>query len=272
MGDNLGGRWADQFGGLVFDATGITTPAGLKGLHEFFTPVLRNLGHCARVVVVGTTPDAAASTDERIAQRALEGFTRSLGKELRDGATVAAGVPVAGRQTRRDGPGIHDAVHPVGQVGLRRRPGLLRRGGRLHAAGRLGTAAGRQGRHRDRRRPRNRRDDRRGVRPRRRPRRRDRRGVRRRGAGRDRQPGRWHRAVARRHRRRCRRQDHRAPARPLRRARRRLGQQRRHHPRQAAGQHGRRPLGRRVGRQSACPATAYRRTDRQRQHRRRAAG
>ncbi|MGO8851472.1 3-oxoacyl-ACP reductase, partial [Mycobacterium sp.] len=88
VGNNLGGRWADQFGGLVFDATGITTPAGLKGLHEFFTPVLRNLGHSARVVVVGTTPDGAAGTDERIAQRALEGFTRSLGKELRDGATV----------------------------------------------------------------------------------------------------------------------------------------------------------------------------------------
>ena len=88
VGNNLGGRWADQFGGLVLDATGITTPAGLKGLHEFFTPVLRNLGHCARVVVVGSTPDAA-STDERIAQRALEGFTRSLGKELRNGTTAA---------------------------------------------------------------------------------------------------------------------------------------------------------------------------------------
>jgi 3-oxoacyl-[acyl-carrier protein] reductase len=93
VGNNLGGRWADSFGGLVFDATGITTPAGLKDLHEFFTPVLRNLGHCARVVVVGTTPEALpdtkAGTDERIAQRALEGFTRSLGKELRRGSTVA---------------------------------------------------------------------------------------------------------------------------------------------------------------------------------------
>ena len=99
VSNNLGGRWADQFGGLVFDATGITAPAGLKGLHDFFTPVLRNLGRCARLVVIGTTPDALsnskarsnskASTDERIAQRALEGFTRSLGKEVRHGATVA---------------------------------------------------------------------------------------------------------------------------------------------------------------------------------------
>ncbi|WP_297697836.1 3-oxoacyl-ACP reductase [Mycobacterium sp.] len=89
VGNNLGGRWADQFGGLVFDATGITTPEGLKELYEFFTPLLRNLGHSARVAVVGTTPDAAASPHERIAQRALEGFTRSLGKELRNGSTVA---------------------------------------------------------------------------------------------------------------------------------------------------------------------------------------
>src|ERR1700731_423015 len=86
--NNVGGRWADSFGGLVFDATGITTPEGLHALHDFFSPVLRNLGPNARVAVVGTTPDAAASTDERIAQRALEGFTRSLGKELRNGSTA----------------------------------------------------------------------------------------------------------------------------------------------------------------------------------------
>jgi 3-oxoacyl-[acyl-carrier protein] reductase len=86
---NLGGRWADSFGGLVFDATGITKPAGLKALYEFFTPLLRNLGASGRVVVIGTTPTEAGSADEQIAQRALEGFTRSLAKELRRGATVA---------------------------------------------------------------------------------------------------------------------------------------------------------------------------------------
>jgi 3-oxoacyl-[acyl-carrier protein] reductase len=88
VGANLGGRWADSFGGLVFDATGITAPAGLTALHEFFTPLLRNIGPSGRVVVVGTTPDHAGSSDERIAQRALEGFTRSLAKEMRRGATV----------------------------------------------------------------------------------------------------------------------------------------------------------------------------------------
>ena len=88
VSNNLGGRWADSFGGLVFDATGITEPAGLKALYKFFTPLLRNLGASARIVVIGTTPELIGAAHERIAQRALEGFTRSLGKELRRGATV----------------------------------------------------------------------------------------------------------------------------------------------------------------------------------------
>ncbi len=89
VANNLGGRWADSFGGLVFDATGITEPEGLKGLYEFFTPLLRNLGHSGRVVVIGTTPEETGSVHERTVQRGLEGFTRSLGKELRNGATAA---------------------------------------------------------------------------------------------------------------------------------------------------------------------------------------
>ena len=72
----------------MFDATGITEPAGLKGLYKFFTPLLRNLGPSGRIVVIGTTPEEIGSAHERIAQRALEGFTRSLGKEMRRGATV----------------------------------------------------------------------------------------------------------------------------------------------------------------------------------------
>ncbi|MDT5190847.1 MAG: 3-oxoacyl-[acyl-carrier protein] reductase, partial [Mycobacterium sp.] len=103
VGDNLGGRWADSFGGLLFDATGITTPEGLKALHEFFTPLLRNLGACGRIVVVGTTPDETSTIDERIAQRALEGFTRSLGKELQRGATIGLVYVSAGAKPAATG-------------------------------------------------------------------------------------------------------------------------------------------------------------------------
>jgi 3-oxoacyl-[acyl-carrier protein] reductase len=87
VSDNIGGRWADSFGGLVFDATGITEPSGLKELYKFFTPVLRNIAPSGRLVVIGTTPEEAGG-HERIVQRALEGFTRSLAKEMRRGATV----------------------------------------------------------------------------------------------------------------------------------------------------------------------------------------
>ena len=77
-----------SFGGLVFDATGITDSAGLEQLFTFFQPAIRNVAPSGRVVVLGTTPEDASSVDERIAQRALEGFTRSLAKELRRGATA----------------------------------------------------------------------------------------------------------------------------------------------------------------------------------------
>lgn len=78
----------EKYKGLVFDATGITSPDELIALQEFFTPLLRSLKSCARVVVLGTNPTQTETTDERIAQRALEGFTRSLGKEIGKGSTV----------------------------------------------------------------------------------------------------------------------------------------------------------------------------------------
>lgn len=77
-----------RYKGLVFDATGIADAAGLVALQEFFTPVLRQLESCGRVVVVGTVPEDAASEGARVAQRALEGFTRSLAKEVGGGSTA----------------------------------------------------------------------------------------------------------------------------------------------------------------------------------------
>ncbi len=74
--------------GLVLDATGIADVDGLAELRAFFTPLLRRLEPCARLLVVGTPPELAETAPARVAQRALEGFTRSLGKEMRGGSTV----------------------------------------------------------------------------------------------------------------------------------------------------------------------------------------
>ena len=73
--------------GLVFDATGLASSTDLVALRDFFTPVLRSLTSNARVVVLGTPPEQVKGS-ERVAQRALEGFTRSLGKEIGRGSTV----------------------------------------------------------------------------------------------------------------------------------------------------------------------------------------
>jgi 3-oxoacyl-[acyl-carrier protein] reductase len=73
---------------LVFDATGITDPQALGELHAFFHPSIRTLQACGRVVVLGTPPAQARTPSEAVAQRALEGFTRSVAKELRRGGTA----------------------------------------------------------------------------------------------------------------------------------------------------------------------------------------
>ena len=75
-----------RYRGLVFDATGLTDPARLVALRDFFAPLMRSLERCPRLMVIGTPPEQVTGV-ERIAQRALEGFTRSLGKEVGRGGT-----------------------------------------------------------------------------------------------------------------------------------------------------------------------------------------
>jgi 3-oxoacyl-[acyl-carrier protein] reductase len=75
-----------RFQALVFDATGIAHPDELKALHAFFKPVARKLRPSGRLIVLGTPPESQTA-GARVSQRALEGFTRSAGKELGRGAT-----------------------------------------------------------------------------------------------------------------------------------------------------------------------------------------
>ena len=67
---------------LVFDATGIANSTELVELQRFFYPSVGRLQRSGRVVVLGTPPAEAGSTRAATAQRALEGFTRSLAKEI----------------------------------------------------------------------------------------------------------------------------------------------------------------------------------------------
>ena len=84
-----------RVGALIFDASGIEDSGTLLDLHSFFSPALRALASNGRVLVLGAPPQESASASEHIAQRALEGFTRSLGKELGKAGTTVQLLQVA---------------------------------------------------------------------------------------------------------------------------------------------------------------------------------
>lgn len=78
-----------RYEALVFDASSMRHPRELKALYEFFHPVARKLGCCGRVVVFAACPETAADTATSVAARAVEGFVRSLAKEIgRRGSTA----------------------------------------------------------------------------------------------------------------------------------------------------------------------------------------
>ncbi len=80
---------------LLFDATGISDSTELVELQRFFYPAVGRLARSGRVVVLGTPAADAGSTRAATAQRALEGFTRSLGKEIGGRGSTAQLVLVA---------------------------------------------------------------------------------------------------------------------------------------------------------------------------------
>ncbi|MEV4130621.1 3-oxoacyl-ACP reductase [Dactylosporangium sp. NPDC049742] len=91
---------------LVFDATAIVDTDGLRTLYDFFHPLIRTLRSSGRVVVLGSQPELCADAREATAQRALEGFVRSVGKEVGRGGTaqlvyVAPGAEEAIESTLR---------------------------------------------------------------------------------------------------------------------------------------------------------------------------
>ena len=99
---NAGAPGEQRFKALVFDATAIEDSTQLVALHAFFHPTARRLEASGRVIVLGTPPSACATPRAATAQRALEGFTRSLGKEAGRGATVQLGEVAPGAEDQID--------------------------------------------------------------------------------------------------------------------------------------------------------------------------
>ena len=90
----LTGRWGvdgqpgEKVKALVFDATGMTDSTESDALYQFFHDSARSVLPCGRVLILGRPPETCPSPRQATMQRALEGLTRSLAKELKRAITV----------------------------------------------------------------------------------------------------------------------------------------------------------------------------------------
>ena len=90
---------------VVFDATGCRDVASLSHLRTFFAPLMRQLAECARLVVLAPDPNECAQPVEHAAATGIEGFVRTLAKEVgRNGSTANILYISRNAVDRLDGP------------------------------------------------------------------------------------------------------------------------------------------------------------------------
>lgn len=78
-----------QFKVVIFDASGIDRIERLHELYDFFQPIARKIKPSGRVIVIGRPNCCVASHVEfAAAQRALEGFVKSIAKEFKRGISA----------------------------------------------------------------------------------------------------------------------------------------------------------------------------------------
>lgn len=87
--------------GLVFDATFVKNPDDLRHVYDFFHARIRSVGKCGRVVVFGQIPEEMKKPEAQASNRALEGFVKSVSKEIgRNGATATMVYVGTGAESR----------------------------------------------------------------------------------------------------------------------------------------------------------------------------
>jgi 3-oxoacyl-[acyl-carrier protein] reductase len=86
---------------LVFDASALTGPAELKPLYAFLQAQIGRLASSGRVLVLARPSAEAATLSEACARQALEGFVRSVAKEIGGkGATANLLIVSEGAEAR----------------------------------------------------------------------------------------------------------------------------------------------------------------------------
>ncbi len=90
---------------IVFDASDLQGPEDLRQLYDLFHPLLGRLATCGRVLVLCPPPEAAKTPAQAAARAAVEGFVRSVAKEIgKRGATAQLLWVEPGADDRLAGP------------------------------------------------------------------------------------------------------------------------------------------------------------------------
>lgn len=82
----------ERIDAIVFDGTELQSPDDLKELYDVLHPWVRRLNRCGRVVVIGRPAEDAKKPARAATRAGLEGFTRSIAKEIGGGGSTANSV------------------------------------------------------------------------------------------------------------------------------------------------------------------------------------
>jgi 3-oxoacyl-[acyl-carrier protein] reductase len=88
-----------RLGAIVVDATDAVDPSELDQIRIAVSPALKKLAPSGRVLLLGRHPSTVDGPAAAATQRALEGISRSIGKESRAGATANLVYVDAGAET-----------------------------------------------------------------------------------------------------------------------------------------------------------------------------
>ncbi|MGH8530852.1 MAG: 3-oxoacyl-ACP reductase [Nevskiales bacterium] len=94
-----------RYDAIVFDASGAQSPDDLAELHASLAPFLPKLARSGRIVLLGRIPEKLSDASAAASQRALDGFNRSLAKEVgKRGVTAQLLFVEPGADERLAGP------------------------------------------------------------------------------------------------------------------------------------------------------------------------
>ena len=80
-------RYQTRPGAVIVDATGVRTITGLEGIRQVLRPAMRGLEKSGRIIILATDQSAVDGLEAKAVAQGIDGINRTVGKELRDGAT-----------------------------------------------------------------------------------------------------------------------------------------------------------------------------------------